>query len=404
MNKPLSGIKMVELSVMVAGPVCGRLMEDLGAEVIKLERAEGDGWRTTGKNHNLKRFSDEENPIFDVFNAGKRMLSLDLRTAEGQEIFHKLLSETDIFMSNMRPQSLKKMHVHYEDLCPKYPRLIYALGLGYGEKGPEADTPAYDTTAFWSRPGFLTDSRPEGSAEVVSAPSSMGDTFTGMNMTTEICAALFNRERTGKGCVVKSSLYHCGIYSQQIMMLLAQGEEGFAYPRKRLEKAPFHEAYMCKDGEFVYIALQDALKQLPQQYKLLGLDDMMQDKYLQMPERWDNREYIHQRLIEGYLKEDSTTWIEKARGTGLPITRMGHFCEIPQDEQAWANDYLEKVEYPNGHVEVVATTPVEIEGVEKAPMKPARRIGQDSEEILKELGYTQEQIDTLRKAGVITVK
>lgn len=219
---PLNGVTVLELSVMVATPITGRLLQDMGARVIKIERAEGDGWRQTAINHNVAYYTKEENPIFDIYNCGKDMISLDLRTKEGLEIFDRLLDRVDVFMTNMKLSSLKKMGIHYEDVMPKHPGLIYGLGLGFGEKGPEKDTPAYDTTAFWGRTGFLTDLAVvgvDGSYNPSEAPSSMGDTFTGTTMAMQICAALYRKKETGLGDVVRSSLFHNAVYSQQVMMI-----------------------------------------------------------------------------------------------------------------------------------------------------------------------------------------
>ena len=128
MRGPLSGIKVVELATFVAGPVTARLMADLGAEVIKVEAPRGDEWRRTGVSMNT-RFSPEENPVFAIYNTGKKHVSLNLKTPEGMEAFHKLLAQADVFVTNTRQNSLKRLGLSYEDLKEKYPRLIYAIIL-----------------------------------------------------------------------------------------------------------------------------------------------------------------------------------------------------------------------------------------------------------------------------------
>ena len=137
MSKPLSGVKVVELATFVAGPVTGRLLADLGAEVIKVERPDGDAWRITGVSYKPDRFSDDENPVFDIYNAGKKHIALNLKSGEGMEAFHKLLAEADVFVTNTRPKALKRLGLSYEDLKERYPGLIYAILLGYGEEGPD---------------------------------------------------------------------------------------------------------------------------------------------------------------------------------------------------------------------------------------------------------------------------
>ena len=162
MSGPLSGIKVVELATFVAAPVTGRILADLGAEVIKVEAPSGDGWRKTGAGYR-PRFNKDENPVFDIYNTGKKFISLNLKTPEGKEALFKLLEDADVFLTNTRPAALQRLGLSYEDLKDKFPKLIYAIVLGYGEKGPEKDTPAFDTTAFWSRAGFLRDLAPKTS-------------------------------------------------------------------------------------------------------------------------------------------------------------------------------------------------------------------------------------------------
>ena len=123
MNKPLSHIKVVDLTTFVAAPVCARLLGDLGAQVIKVEHPKGDGWREFGINSNA-RFSHDENPVFDIYNSGKEFISLNLKSPEGKEIFWKLLEEADVFVTNTRPDALQRLGFSYEDVKVRCPRLI----------------------------------------------------------------------------------------------------------------------------------------------------------------------------------------------------------------------------------------------------------------------------------------
>ncbi|MBE6629141.1 MAG: CoA transferase, partial [Ruminococcaceae bacterium] len=156
-DMPLAGVRVLELSTFVCGPTAARLLSDMGAEVIKVESLTGDSWRRSGINFLPYRFEERENPIFDLYNSGKKHVALNLKSADGMEIFQKLLGQADVLVTNIRSTSLKKLGLSYEDLKETYPRLIYASVLGYGEKGPDAGKPAFDTTAFWARSGFIRD-------------------------------------------------------------------------------------------------------------------------------------------------------------------------------------------------------------------------------------------------------
>ena len=133
MSKPLQGIRVLDLTAFVAAPVCTRLLSDLGAEVIKVERPQGDAWRAVGKSYN-KRFSDEQNPVFDIYNTGKKMIALDLKQPQGKEIFWQLLKQADVFVTNTRPDALKRLGISYEEVRAICPNLIYASVIGYGEE------------------------------------------------------------------------------------------------------------------------------------------------------------------------------------------------------------------------------------------------------------------------------
>ena len=290
MKGPLSGIKVVELATFVAGPVTARLMADMGADVIKVEAPGGDGWRQSGVSYLPLHFSQDENPVFDIYNAGKKHISLNLKSPEGKEVFHKLLSEADVFITNTRPAALKRLGFSYEDIKDLYPKLIYAIVLGYGEKGPDADKPAFDTTAFWSRSGFLRDMAVVTEDYCpTTAPSSVGDTATGYLLMGEISTALFNRTRTGKGDYVSSTLFHNGVFCMGTMAIITQDPFGRSYPYNRVDNGVPGGSYQCADGEWIYFALGNAAVTLPKFCELIGHPELMEDPRFQPANRWANR-------------------------------------------------------------------------------------------------------------------
>lgn len=400
MSGPLSGIRVVELSTYVAAPVTARLLADMGAEVIKVERPEGDTWRTTGVSYAPQRFSDAENPVFDIYNSSKKHLSLNLKTTEGMDAFHRLLATADVFITNTRPAALKRLKLSYEDLKQTYPRLIYGIVLGYGENGPDADKPAFDTSAFWARSGFLQDQAPaQENYAPVSPPYSMGDTFTGYLLMGEICAALYRREKTGKGDLVRSSLFHNGIFSMGTMVIISQKPFGQKFPKDRIGWGVPGGSYQCADGEWVFISGYSPTL-YPLMYKMLDREYLAQDpRFSDAQSRGQNREVYYQIIRDAFREKPSTYWVEKSREVDIPLTRMGHYSELTEDPQAWANDYLEKVAFPNGNTDVMPRSPIEMESVGKLTTKIAPAIGANTQEILSELGYSAEQIQAMTDAG-----
>lgn len=401
MSRPLVGIKVVELSTFVAAPSCARLLADLGANVIKVEHPDGDTWRKTGKNYLPERFCDEENPIFDIYNSGKRHIALNLKSAEGMEAFHKLLKEADVFITNTRLPALRRLGISYDDLKDRYPSLIYAIVLGYGENGPDAAKPAFDTTAFWSRSGFLRDLALAGEdyAPVI-PPFSVGDTITGMFLMGEVCAALYRRTQTGKGDYVRSSLYHNGIFTMGTMAIITQEPFGKEYPKSRVDHGVPGGYYQCADGEWVYIATGYATALIPKLCRAIDRPELMDDPlFTDSACRWENREKYYKIFRNAFLTKTSAEWIRIADALDFPLVRMNHFKDISDDEQAWANDYLEHVEFANGHVDVMPSSPIEMESVGDLKTIPAPVIGAHTDAILKELGYTEEQISRMYDSG-----
>lgn len=403
MEKPLSGIKVVELADYVSAPVCARLLGDLGAEVIKIERSTGNVWRETGKASCPWKFTDEENPGYDINNTGKKHIVINLKMEEGLNACHKLLSTADVFVTNMRVQALKRLGLDYESLREKYPKLVYAIGLGYGEKGPDANNPAFDHTAFWARTGFLLDMAPlSDDYHPVFPPSSMGDNFTGITLAFEVCAALFNRTKTGRGDYVRSSLFHNGIFAMGAMQIATQGDNGSVYPRTRELLGVAYGDYLCKDGRYVYIASGYAEKLIAKVFSIIGRDDLIDDpKFNSAEARRENADEMYAIIKEAMLQHTSDEWLEFAREADIPMVKMQHFKEVSCDEQALVNGYIQEVEYASGVTYKIASSPIEMDSVGALCTEPTKSIGMDTETVLKGYGYTDEQLARMRAAGVI---
>ena len=403
MSRPLSGVKVVELATFVAGPVTGRLLADLGAEVIKVERPDGDAWRVTGVSYRPERFTDDENPVFDIYNAGKKHVSLNLKSEAGMEAFHRLLADADVFVTNTRPNALKRLGLSYDDLKERYPGLIFAILLGYGEEGPYARMPAFDTSAFWAKSGFLLDLAADGEGySPVQPPFSMGDTVTGYMLMGEICAALYRKKETGLGDCVRAGLYHNSIFTMGTMAIISQPPFGQVFPKIRaMHSAPGGD-YCCADGKWIYMsgyADRNAVV-----HTMLGLEWMTEDPRFATPaDRARNRQAYYECVRDAFLSQTSDYWIKKAKEYDLPLVRMGHFSEISQDEQAWANDYLEEVTFRSGNVDVMPRSPIEMESVGKLETVPAPAIGADTETVLKRLGYTEAELAEMSRSGAIRV-
>ena len=393
MGGPLSGIKVVEMATFVAAPVTARLLADMGAEVIKVEAPRGDDWRRTGVSYN-PRFSQEENPVFAIYNTGKKHVSLNLKTPEGKAAFHKLLAQADVFVTNTRPDSLKRLGLSYEELKELYPRLIYAIVLGYGENGPDAGKPAFDTTAYWSRTGFLRDlAVASDDYYPINPPAGVGDTATGYLLLAEISAALYNRERTGKGDYVRSTLFRNGIFTMGTMAIISQKPFGYPFPRKRSRNGAPGGSYRCADGEWIFMATGDPAKTAAAIHRMIGRPDLTEGH-----RNLDIEEY-YGIIRDVFLTKPSQEWIRLAEAEDIPIVRMNHFSDVSEDPQAWANGFVENVAFPSGNTDVMPTSPIEMDSASVPATVPPPAVGAHTEEVLKSLGYDGAQIEQMLASG-----
>lgn len=396
--RPLEGYTVIDLTTFVAAPFCARLLSDMGARVIKIETLKGDGWRGTGISMGAKRFSAAENPVFDLYNSGKDLISLNLKTEEGMAIMHQLLSKADVFITNNRPAALKRLGLGYDDLKEKYPRLVYGIVLGFGEKGPDADKQAYDTTAFWTRSGFLRDCSPLTEDYMpVTAPSSVGDSYTGTNLAMQVLAALLLRQQTGRGQYVKSSLYHVGVFAMGTMTVRTQRPFGTKFPDAPWEIRPTSGAFQCADGEWLFISTAPS-----QIFAAAGKPELMDDPAW-LPENWaTTRKYRYEMMRSVLLTKTCDEWMELLDPLDTPTVKMPHFADVSEDPQAWANRYLEKVTYPTGFTHTIPTSPIEMECFDEPIVTQVTRcVGQDTKIVLQELGYSETQIQKMMDDGVV---
>jgi len=303
----------------------------------------------------------------------------------------------------MRVQALKRIGLDHDSIKDKYPKLIYAIGLGYGEKGPDANNPAFDHTAFWARAGFLLDMAPvTDKYQPVFPPSSVGDNFTGMTLASEVCAALFNRTKTGRGDYVRSSLYHNGIFAMGAMVIATQGGDGAVYPKPRQLLGIAFGDYKCKDDRYVYIAAGYAEKLIAKVFSIIGREDLITDPRFNTPAaRKENAYELYDIISEAMMQRTSDEWLEFAREADIPMVKMQHFSEVTDDEQALVNGYVQDVTYPSGVTYKIASSPIEMDSIGELHTEPTKKIGADTDEVLKACGYTDEQLTQMREKGII---
>lgn len=402
-NKPLAGVKVIDLGINIAGPGAAKVLADQGAEVIRVETLFGDMYRPQAAIVGVP-VADDESPVYDIENANKKHISLDLKSGKGMEIFHRLLEDTDILVTNFRTEALQALGLAYEQLSTKYPRLVYGQLLGYGEKGPEADRPGYDIVSYWARTGLLMDTVAEGQIPVINVGGA-GDHPTAVALAQGVTAALVRQLKTGKGDKVSVSLFHCGVYAAGTLMTLAQFRAKYPVPYNQPPVTPAVHPYKCSDGVWVMVMLFDFAKYWAAFCKTLGRPDLVDDPRC--------KSVLHLKLnqaeIVGILSEiigakPYSYWSEKWQAEDIPCEKLQHIVDLLTDEAAKVNDFIRPVTYPSGNTVYLPTTPIQFRAMGKPDFRTSTGIGAETREILLELGYTAEQIEEMKASKVIRCK
>lgn len=401
-RKPFEGLKVVDYSSYIAGPVCAKLLADWGADVIKVESLDGDVWRNYGPNFQCPS-DDDENPLFDVFNTNKRAIATNLRTPEGKEILFKLLEQADVFVTSVRTNALSKIGIEYEQIKDRFPRLIYATITGYGDTGPDKDMPGYDTVAFWAHSGFLADFA-EPSGFPVNAPAGIGDNITGTTLFGGICAALYAREITGRGDKVTNSLYGAGLWIAAMPLIVNHERYGNFYPTSRYDGNPCICSYKCSDGEWVMISLI-----LEKQYRacveVMGISEILNDPKFSNLESMVKSKGEGIRIFEqAFAKKTSSEVVELLGSLDIVATKMAHYREKEHDEQALVNDYLRRFKFDNGAEISMPVNSVKSTNIGHYPLNRGPLLGEHTEEILSQIGYDQDRIKELLAKEVVYQK
>lgn len=404
MALPLEGFRVVELGTHVVVPNAARFLADWGADVIKVETPKGEEWRKVGPSY-CTPMTDEENPLFQEQNANKRLAAINLKSEGGKEAFLKLITKADIFLSNVRMQSLARMGLDYESLKKVNPELIYAHFTGYGTEGPEASKPGFDMSTFWARSGAMRDwSDPEGFP--FKPPGGFGDASTSAAFTTGILAAIIGKQRTGKGTFVTSSLQSCGLWYNQTGIVSAQ--YGNKYPPSPMgARNPFTHIYKCGDGEYVIITVPNYDLKFNHMMEAMGLSQYCDDpRYCRRTSEGlfaGNNLYDFISIMNAkFLEKTQDEWVQVFSEADIACERLLHQKEAAEDEQAWANGCFEKVDFPtSGNSVAFPTVPVRFSEYQVSGMKMAGAVGRDTTEVLLQNGYTEAEIQALREANAV---
>ncbi len=378
----LNGIRVVELAIWVAGPGAGGILAGWGAEVIKVEGPDGDPMR--GLFGSLGVESVSAVPPYDLDNRGKRCVMIDLRADEGKAQLESLLETADVFLTNLRPDALERLGLGHEAVMARHPKLIYASVTGYGLEGEDRNRAGYDIGAFWARSSI---------AQTLVAPpelppgstSGSGDHTTAISITSGICAALFNRERTGEGRLVHTSLLRTGVYVNG-WDLATRGYFGkISRPRPRTKhRAPLINSYRAGDGKGFWLLGLEQDRHWPGLLRAVERDDLAADpRFARAALRADNAEPLIVILDEVFATRPFSEWVARFDEHDVwfaPINTLGEALEDPQIEAAGAWVTMPGLA-ATGEPYRLAATPVGFSGWTEIG-QPVESLGQSNDEIL----------------------
>jgi crotonobetainyl-CoA:carnitine CoA-transferase CaiB-like acyl-CoA transferase len=403
MKMALEGIRVLDVSEAGLAPVCCRILADMGAEVIKVERTEG-GDQTRG----ILKISGNV-PIYDInyvlefYNMNKKGITLDLKKPEGREILYKLVEKSDVFVCNFRPHALKDLKLEYKDISKVNSKIIYTHLSGYGLHGPEKDVGAYDFVGYWARSGVMASLGEPGTPLPFQVPG-FGDNTTGMYAACAIMMALFHRERTGEGQEVCVSLVGGGIWSMGIVLssVLATGLEYGRISRTN-QSNPIFNSYECADGKWIQLACIQGDRYWAGVCKALELGEVEKDPRFSTHElRMKNNVPLIKILDKIFKSKTRPEWAERLAKENIIWTVVKTPGEVVNDPTPWADGYFREIDHPAGKKLKVIMPPWQFSKTPATIRNTAPEFGQHTEEILTEtLGLSWDEISHLKDKKVI---
>lgn len=404
MAKLLEGVRIIGFEQVVGVPAATAVLADWGAEVIKIEPTWGD-WQRSLVSFNrgpllLHLQKGDIELHFEFLNRSKKSVVLNLRTPLGLEVLHKLLEKADIFATNYSMDVLKKYRLDYTSLKDKYPGLIHFVLTGYGSKGPKANDRGYDYVAAWSYGGLmdLVSSGPE-TPPPISRPGMM-DIVSSAHITSGLLAALYYKQKTGKGQGLELSLYHAAAWTLGLDMQAAlYGHPQPKWDRKRAPN-PMYTSYRCKDRWCM-------MCHPTQEYwapfcKAIGKMEWINDlRYATMESREQHAEDLVKQLDEIMASKTWAEWEKEFKANDLIVSGNQTIAEILKDEQAIVNNFYTDIKHPVVGKARLLNSPVQFSETPAKITSVAPQLGAHTEEVLLDAGYTWEDLEKMKQEKVI---
>jgi crotonobetainyl-CoA:carnitine CoA-transferase CaiB-like acyl-CoA transferase len=396
-----SGLKVIDCATVIAAPAAAMMLADYGADVIKIEQpGEGDMLRMLGDIPTTP-YADSD-WFWQLDGRNKRGVALDLKQPAGMEILRKLVAGCDVFITNQPYSVRESLGITYEDLKPLNPGMIYASLTAYGEKGPERKRKGFDQLAYWARSGLMELMREPGTRPTQGLPG-MGDHPTGVALYAGIVTALLNRERSGEGSLVETSLLANGLWSAAGIAQGAMADGDMPLYRSLNESPPaMMLPYQTLDGrwlQFNMIRNEDLQSLL---FVALEVPEILADARFSSQElMFENRELLGLELQNIIEQQTAKHWLTIFDAFDLPVNLVALVEESKTDPQVLQNQMVVAPEDDRIKTPLIIEHPIQISNVPKVGPICAPALGEHTNEVLADLGYTVEQVTRLRESGVI---
>jgi len=396
MSGPIAGVRVLELAQIMAGPACGLMLADLGAEVIKIEKtAGGDDTRKF-----LPPDINGESAAFMMMNRNKKGLALNLKEQEGINIFKKMVEQSDVVIENFRKGTLEKLGIGYDDLKKINPKIILCEISGYGRTGPYADKGGFDLVAQ-GMSGLMSITGESSDKPPMKVGAPLTDITAGILGATGVLAALINRDKTGKGQRVDTSLYEAGIVHTYWQSAIAgatgksPGPLGSAHPLT----APY-QAFKTKDN-WITIGASNQNNWMNLLNAIQRIDLQEDDRFKDNNSRMKNLEALAPILQEELLKKTSNEWIKIFDEKGLPCGPINSITEMHNDPHTLDRKMVIEVDNKKAGKSKAIGMPIKFSDTNANTEIGAPNFGQHTDEILVQFGYSADQIKDYKDKGIV---
>jgi crotonobetainyl-CoA:carnitine CoA-transferase CaiB-like acyl-CoA transferase len=403
MNNVMAGVRVLEVAQFWFVPSAGAVLADWGADVLKIEHPErGDAQRGLASS-GVSVAAGNVDFLVQQPNRGKRSIGLDIAHPAGRELLYRIAETCDVFLTNFLPDARRRLQIDVEHIRARNPKIIYARGHGYGSRGPEAERGGYDATAFWTRGGVAATLTPANGAEPPFQRAAFGDGIGGMTLAGGIAAALFHRERTGEAQVVDVSLLGTAMWvmSPDIVASKLLGLPQLPIGPRASRPNPVVNNYRTSDGRWLILVHLQADRYWPDLCRRIGRPELATDpRFANMAARAKNAAACTAELDTVFATRTLEEWRRAFDDMEGPWAVMQTPRELHDDPQAVENGYLNEVDGGARGPFALVANPVQFGEVQPS-LRRGPEMGEHTDEVLREIGITQDELMSHKVEGVI---